>query len=43
MTSLPKYPFDIDVSNITAMKIDVEGFEAAVFGVPSTRCGPISH
>ncbi len=27
---LPKYPFDIDVSNITAMKIDVEGFEAAV-------------
>ena len=28
--ALPKYPFDIDVSNITAMKIDVEGFEAAV-------------
>ncbi len=27
---LPKYSFDIDVSNITAMKIDVEGFEAAV-------------
>jgi FkbM family methyltransferase len=27
---LPKYPFDIDVSTITAMKIDVEGFEAVV-------------
>jgi FkbM family methyltransferase len=27
---LPKYSFDIEVSNITAMKIDVEGFEAAV-------------
>jgi FkbM family methyltransferase len=27
---LPKYQFDIQVSDITAMKIDVEGFEAAV-------------
>jgi FkbM family methyltransferase len=27
---LSKYQFDIDTSNITAMKIDVEGFEAAV-------------
>jgi FkbM family methyltransferase len=28
--ALLKYQFDIDVSNITAMKVDVEGFEAAV-------------